>query len=268
MHSSDATVEADAAALAASQGLSLIKPEPVDPPPVKFTGNLGVIDDELEIIDFVPAQEVCHTGCQVKQEPLEHAPHFPQAALHHHPTEELQEQTDAPNPMTGHVRVDSSDHPTSSHIAADDSQLSTSGAVLPPATSSSSTTPVSSVLPQDITVAVALPNVSRSATLMPCAGRHPVFVHSFQLSTIDPLQMVPFFMLVLNLQVPPSIAASCWFQDTSGWHHRGQYRHCHLWGVWWVSPQHLTYLPYFCHSIPLKSSLWGQHASSHVGCAA
>ncbi len=131
VHSSDAMVEADAAALAASQGLPLINPKPIDPLPVKFTGNLRVINNELEIINFVPAHEVCHTGCQVKQEPLEHAPHFPWAALCHHPAEELQEWSNAPNPMTGHVRVDTSDCPMLSHVAADDSQPSTSGAVLP-----------------------------------------------------------------------------------------------------------------------------------------
>ncbi len=179
-------VEADAAALTTSRGLPFIKPEPVDPLPVKFTGDLGVINDELEIIDFVPAWEVCHVGHQVKQEPPECAPHFPWAASHCQAAEELQEWSNTPNPMTGHVRVDMLDHPASSHVAADDSQPSTLGAVLPPTTSSSSATPVSSVLPWDITAAVALPNVSRSATPMPCAGRHPIFVHSFQLSTIDP----------------------------------------------------------------------------------
>ena len=146
---------------------------------MKFTGDLRVIDNELEIIDFVPAWEVCHAGHQVKQEPPEHAPHFPWAASHHQPTEQLQEQSNAPNPMMGHVRADTSDHPESSHVAADDSQPSTSGAVLPPATSSSSTTPVSSVFPRDITAAVALPNISRSVTPTPYAGRCPVFVHSF-----------------------------------------------------------------------------------------
>ncbi len=88
--------------------------------------------------------------------------------------------------MMGCVRADTSDHPTSSHIVVDDSQPSTLGAVLPPSTSSSSTTPVSSVLPQDRTAAVTLPVISRSVTPTPCAGRCPIFVHSFQLSTIDP----------------------------------------------------------------------------------
>ena len=69
---------------------------------------------------------------------------------------------------------------------ADVSQSSTLGAVLPPATSSSGTTPGSSVLPQDITAAVASLNTSRSVTPTQCTGRYPIFVHSFQLSTIDP----------------------------------------------------------------------------------
>ncbi len=55
VHSADAMVGSDAAALTALQGLPFIKPEPKDPLPVKFTGNLRVIDDELEIVDFVPA---------------------------------------------------------------------------------------------------------------------------------------------------------------------------------------------------------------------
>ena len=186
VHSSDTTVKADAAALAASQGLPLIKPKPIDPLPIKFTGDLRVVDDELEIINFVPTWEVCHMGHQVKQEPLEYAPCFPWAVSHHHPAEELQEWSNAPNPMMGHVRADTSDHLASSHVVADDSQPSISGAVLPPTTSSSCATPVSSILPQDITAAVALSNVSRSVTPMPCIGRHPIFVHLFQLSTIDP----------------------------------------------------------------------------------
>ncbi len=99
VYSADAMVEADTAALTTSQGLPFIKPEPVDPH-LKFTGNLGVVNDKLEIIDFMPAQEVCHTGHQVKQGPLQCAPHFPQAALHCQPAEELQEWSDTPNPMT------------------------------------------------------------------------------------------------------------------------------------------------------------------------
>ena len=62
MHSADAMWGADTAALTASRGLPLIKPEPMDPLPVKFIGDLRVIDDELEIVDFVPAWEVCHVG--------------------------------------------------------------------------------------------------------------------------------------------------------------------------------------------------------------
>ena len=56
VHSADTMVEANAAALTASRGIPFIKPEPVDPLPVKFTGDLRVIDGKLEIIDFVPAR--------------------------------------------------------------------------------------------------------------------------------------------------------------------------------------------------------------------
>ncbi len=62
VHSTDTMVGADTAALTTSQGLPFMKPEPEDPLPVKFIGDLRVIDDELEIVDFVPAWEVCHVG--------------------------------------------------------------------------------------------------------------------------------------------------------------------------------------------------------------
>ena len=109
MHSSAIDVEANAEALTASHGHPFIKPKPVDPPPVKFTGNLGVINNELEIVNFILAREVSHAGCQVKQEPLEHASCPTQAVLHSHPTGEIQGQSNAPSPAAGHVGVDLSD---------------------------------------------------------------------------------------------------------------------------------------------------------------
>ena len=112
VHSADTIVQADTVALTTSWGLPFIKPKPIDPPPVKFTGKLWVINDELEIIDFVPAQEVCHTGCKVKQEPPECAPCFPQAASCCQAIEELQEWSYTPNPMMEHVGADMSDPPT------------------------------------------------------------------------------------------------------------------------------------------------------------
>ena len=40
---------------------------------------------------------------------------------------------------------------------------------------------------------------------MPCTGRHPIFVHSFQLSTIDPLANGP--ILYIGTQLIGSIKA-------------------------------------------------------------
>ncbi len=93
----------------------------MDPLPVKFIGDLRVIDDELEIVDFVPAREVCHVGHQVKGEPQEHAPHFPWAVSHCQAAGGSQEWSDTPNPMMGCVGVNMLDHPASSYIVADDS---------------------------------------------------------------------------------------------------------------------------------------------------
>ncbi len=109
LHSAAVNAVADTEVLTTAHGHPFIKPEPVDPSPVKFTGNLGVIDDELEIINFIPAWEVSHTGCQVKQEPPECVSCLSQAALHSHPTGEVQGQSDAPSPTVGCVRADLSD---------------------------------------------------------------------------------------------------------------------------------------------------------------
>ena len=109
VHSSTVNIETNAEVLTASHGHPFIKPKPMDPLPVKFIGDLGVIDNELEIINFVPAQEVSHTGCQVKQEPPEHASHPPQAASHSHLAGEIQGQSNAPSPTAGCVGADLSD---------------------------------------------------------------------------------------------------------------------------------------------------------------
>ncbi len=106
VHSSAVNIEANAEALTTSCDHPFIKPEPLDPLPVKFTGDLRVINDELEIIDFVPAQEVSHAGHQVNQELLEHASHPPQAMSCSHPVGEIQSQSNAPSPTAGHVGAD------------------------------------------------------------------------------------------------------------------------------------------------------------------
>ncbi len=167
VHSSTINVEADAEALTTSHGHHFIKPEPLDPQPVPFIGDLGVVNDELEIIDFVLAQEVSHTGHQVKQEPLEHASCPPWAALStlgSHPIGEMQGQSDAPSPTVGCVGAILLDQPASLHVVAGDSQPSTLGTVQPPTTSSSGTTPVPSAPSQGSTAAIASPTISQSMT--------------------------------------------------------------------------------------------------------
>ncbi len=55
VHSSAPDVGMDAEALATACGHPFIKPEPLDPQPVTFTGKLRVINNELEIVKFMPA---------------------------------------------------------------------------------------------------------------------------------------------------------------------------------------------------------------------
>ena len=189
VHSSAINVEADTEALTASCGCPFIKPKPLDPLPVKFTGDLRVINDELEIVNFVPAREVSHTGHQVKQLLPEHVSCPPWAALHSHPMGEIQGWSDAPSPTAGHVGADLSDQPMFLPTVTDDSQPSTSGTVQPPTTSSGGATPVPSAPSRGSTAAVALPSVSRSAisfassSLLCSVGLQDERPHSDVLST-------------------------------------------------------------------------------------
>ncbi len=200
VHSADTIVEANAAALTTSWGLPLIKPKPMDPLPVKFTGDLGVIDDELEIIDFVPAWEVCHAGHQVKQEPLERAPHFPCAASHHHPTEELQEQSDTPNPMMGQTCQTILHPPTLRLMTVN---LPPQGQFYPPLLPPA-VPPQSPLSFHRISLLLLLHQMSPGVQLLHHVQVGILFLFiCFSCPPLIPLQMVLFFTLVLNLQVPP-----------------------------------------------------------------
>ncbi len=55
VHSSAVDMEADAEALTATCGHAFIKPELLDPKLVIFTSDLRVVNNELEIVNFVPA---------------------------------------------------------------------------------------------------------------------------------------------------------------------------------------------------------------------
>ncbi len=147
-----------------------IKEEPLDPKPVTFTGDLGVIDNELEIVNFVPCHEVSHASCQVKEELLEGTSHPSRAKpslLDSLPVEVTQPWSDTPDPTAGHVGVTLSDQPVTPHPLVGSDQSPMAGAIPPPTVTPADTTLAASAPSQGTTATIALLVVSRSTTLMP-----------------------------------------------------------------------------------------------------
>ena len=214
VHSSTLNAGADAKALPTAHGHPFIKPEPLDPKPVTFTRDLGVIDDELEIVDFMPGHEVSHASRTVKEEPLEGTswPHRVKPSMSDSlPMAGTQHWSDAPNPKVGPIQSTLSDQPATLHPPLGSDQPSTSGAVLPPTVTSAGATLTTSIPSQGITATVTSQGASRSTTPMPSAGMGPISVHLFQLSTIDPPVDGPILYVCTQLagstralQPPPS----------------------------------------------------------------
>ncbi len=86
---------------------------------------------------------------------------------------------------------------------------------------------------------------------MPCTGRYPIFVHSFQLSTIDPPADGPILYVGTQLAGSTKALQQAIGSRTPQGGITGVNRCRHLRGVQWVSPQHPTHLPSTSNPSPI-----------------
>ena len=165
VHSDAPNAGTEAAAMSALRGQPFIKKELKDPDPVTFMGDLGAVDKDLEIVDFVPAHEVAYTDRRVKEEWSDETS---QCRRKNASLPFVSDCPVTPHPISGCNQPSTSDRPVTLVITSAAMALMTS-------------TPS-----QGLTTASAAQETTRCAMQTTASGMGPCLVSAFQLSTISP----------------------------------------------------------------------------------